>query len=208
MSCGTCTFGALVVSTPPGVAGTELVAAVELDEPDTLELVVVEVVVVGGAVVVPLVGTWTLEVVEFSGGVTSTGTSVSPGGSTRWGAGFATVSPTGISTRGGAGAARAVDVDGGAAVWVPPPAFAPPVGSATSARVSMEVADCRTVTTESVSRPCHLFPVYSSPTCVCVSASGLPESQRTRGIPRRSIITAVPVCSTDWKAVARPFSKR
>ena len=192
MSCCSCTFGALVVWTPPGVTGTELVAdrVVEIDELDTLERVVLVVVVVG-AVVVRLVDTCTLEVVEFSGGVTSTGTNVSPGGSTRWGAGRATVLPTGISTRkSGAGAAPVVDFDGRVALRV---------GSATNVRFSMGVSDFCTFTTGLVSRPCHLFPVYSSFAFVCGSVSGLPELQRTRGIPPPSIITAVPVCSTDWK---------
>lgn len=37
--------------------------------------------------------------------------------------------------------------------------------------------------------------------------SGLPQAQRTRGTPRSSTRTAVPLCSTDWKLVVRPSRK-
>jgi hypothetical protein len=193
---------------PVVVAGTGLVAddAVGLGEPDTLELALV---VVGDGEVAPLVDTRTLdvtlEVSEFSGGVTCTRTTVLPGGSPMPGAGIACVSPTGIVKNSGDGGAAvvagdpvAVADDGGAA---------PPAGSETSARFSIGASDCCTVITAWVSSPCHPVPVYCWLTSLCGSASGLPEAQRTRGMPRLSTITVVPVCSTDWKYVTVPFSK-
>lgn len=175
---------------------------VKLDELETLDVVLV--VVVDGIVVVTLDVVATLddvrvvEVTEVCSGVTCMGTTRAPGGSRFLGSGIASVWPGAIWAN-WVGGAKYVVLGGAvvAEVGEGGPGDGSTTGIAVTMRAAMGVSDLCTFTTESLSRPCHSGPVNSSLASPCGSSSGLPESQRTRGIPRLSTSTAVPVCSTD-----------
>lgn len=228
MPCGLCTVGTLVVCALRVVAGTGPVpdGAGVPDEPGFALGVVVDgavAVLLGEDVTLDVTADVTLDVTvgvtlgvtlddpAISAGATLTGTSIFPGGNEIVESGIAWLAPIGILANcmtifpGPDVVVVSVLVAG--AVLVLGGGAAPPPATETTASVSRVVGDGFTVTNELGSQPCHPVPVNCWLASPCGSASGLPESQRTRGTPRLSTSTAVPVCSTDWNAVASPFWK-
>ena len=71
-----------------------------------------------------------------------------------------------------------------------------------SSKVSIGSAAGATAARRPESKSCHCSPENSGLAASSGSASGLPQAQRTRGMPRSSTITAVPACRTAWKGLA------
>lgn len=144
-------------------------------------VVLVVVVVVVGVVVVVVVF---VSLPELTLGVAGdedppAGTNIAPGGSTVSGAGLGVVSPGDMAANGVTG--------GGASV----------TGTETSSTLSSVLTDCCTVTRDVFLKVLQALPLNSCLVALCGSASGFPHAQRTRGTPRSSISTGVPVSSTD-----------
>ncbi|URM92411.1 hypothetical protein LUW75_23380 [Streptomyces sp. MRC013] len=73
-------------------------------------------------------------------------------------------------------------------------------------KVGTGVGAGTTTATSSARNPGQVCPTTFSGRSVRGRSSGLPQAQRTRGVPYPSTSTAVPVWSTAWYGTASPSS--